>query len=70
MESRSCHEPLGHRIVTMLDVALRGIGYHWDDVIIPGFDFCVVENTLAKDGPNVKCLTRVPTHAQELVWSK
>ena len=54
----------------MLDVALRGIGYHWDDVIIPGFDFCVVENTLAKDGPNVKCLTRVPTHAQELAWSK
>src|ERR1035438_6552315 len=40
------------------------------DVIIPGFDFCVVENTLAKDGPNVKCLTRVPTHAQELAWSK
>jgi len=34
---------------------------------IPGFDFCVVENTLAKDGPNVKCLTRVPIHAQELV---
>ena len=64
------HEPLGHRIVTMLDVALRGIGNHWDDVIIPGFDFCVVENTLAKDGPNVKCLTRVPTHAQELAWSK
>jgi hypothetical protein len=54
----------------MLDVALRGIGDHWDDVIIPGFDFCVVENTLAKEGPNVECLTRVPIHAQELVWSK
>ena len=64
------HEPLGDRIVTMLDVALRGIGDHWDDVIIPGFDFCVVENTLAKEGPNVECLTRVPIHAQELVWSK
>ena len=64
------HKPLGRRIVTMLDVALRGIGDHWDDVLIPGFDFCVVENTLAKDGPNVECLTRVPIHAQELVWSK
>jgi Xaa-Pro aminopeptidase len=63
-------EPLGRRIVTMLDVALRGIGNHWDDVVIPGFDFCVVENTLAKDGPNVECLTRAPIRAQELVWSR
>jgi Xaa-Pro aminopeptidase len=64
------HEPLGRRIVTMLDVALRGIADRWNDVIIPGFDFCVVENTLAKDGPHVSLLTRVPVHAQELVWSK
>lgn len=63
-------EPLGRRIVTMLDVALRGIGDRWNDVIIPGFDFCVVENTLAKDGSDVSLLTRVPVHAQELVWSK
>jgi hypothetical protein len=63
-------EPLGRRIVTMLDVALRGIGDHWDDVIIPSFDFCVVENTLAKDGPNVRCLNRVPAIAQELVGAK
>jgi Xaa-Pro aminopeptidase len=61
------HEPLGQRIVTMLDVALRGIGDHWHDVILPGFDYCVVENTLAKDGAQVDCLTRVPVHAQELV---
>ena len=60
-------EPLGHRIVTMLDVALRGIGDRWNDVIIPGFDYCVVENTLGKDGTTVKCLTRLPVHAQELV---
>ncbi len=61
------HEPLGNRIVTMLDVALRGIGDHWNDVIIPGFDYCVVENTLGKYGPRVECLTRVPIHAQALV---
>lgn len=61
------HEPLGHRIVTMLDVALRGIGDHWNDVILPGFDYCVVENTLGKEGSSVTCLTRVPVHAQELV---
>jgi hypothetical protein len=59
--------PLGHRIVTMLDVALRGIGDHWNDVIIPGFDYCVVENTLGKYGSRVECLTCLPIHAQELV---
>jgi hypothetical protein len=61
------HSSLGQRIVTMLDVALRGIGDRWDDVILPGFDFCVVENTLDKDGTSVQCLTSVPVHAQELV---
>jgi hypothetical protein len=61
------HEPLGNRIVTMLDVALRGIGDHWHDVILPGFDFCVVENTLGKFGTEVQCLNRIPVHAQELV---
>ena len=61
------HEPLGNQIVTMLDVALRGIGDHWNDVVIPGFDFCVVENTLGKYGPRVETLTKLPIHAQELV---
>ncbi len=60
-------EPLGRQIVTMLDVALRGIGDHWNDVVIPGFDYCVVENTLGKYGPRVECLTRVPIHCQNLV---
>jgi len=61
------HEPLGNQIVTMLDVALRGIGDHWNDVVIPGFDFCVVENTLGKYGTRVETLTKVPIHAQDLV---
>lgn len=61
------HEPLGNQIVTMLDVALRGIGDRWYDVVIPGFDFCVVENTLGKYGSRVETLTKFPIHAQELV---
>jgi Xaa-Pro aminopeptidase len=61
------HEPLGHQIVTMLDVALRGIGDRWHDVVIPGFDFCVVENTLGKYGTRVETLTKLPIHAQDLV---
>jgi len=61
------HEPLGRQIVTMLDVALRGIGDRWNDVVIPGFDFCVVENTLGKYGARVETLTRLPIKVQELV---
>ena len=63
------HDPLGNQIVTMLDVALRGIGDRWNDVVIPGFDFCVVENTLGKYGTRVETLTKVPTNVQELVAS-
>jgi Xaa-Pro aminopeptidase len=61
------HQPLGRQIVTMLDVALRGIGNYWDDVVIPGFDFCVVENTLGKYGTRVERLTRLPIDVQEFV---
>ncbi len=60
-------EPLGHQIVTMLDVALRGVGSRWDDVIIPGFDFWVVENTLGKFGTRVECFNQVPINVQHMV---
>lgn len=62
-------EPLGRQIVTMLDVALRGIGDRWDDVIIPGFDFVVVENTLGKYGKRVECLNRCPINVQHQLES-
>ena len=60
-------EPLGRQIVTMLDVALRGIGNHWDDVRLPGLDYLVVENTLGKFGPEVETLHRLPVNVQHLV---
>lgn len=59
-------EPLGEQIVTMLDVALRGIGNHWNDVILP-VDFVVVENTLGKFGTQVEEFNEVPRNAQRLV---
>ncbi len=62
------HEPLGQRIVTMLDVAIRGVGNRWDEVIIPGLDYVVVERTLGKDGPQVEVLTGLPENVQHLVW--
>lgn len=60
-------EPLGRQIVTMLDVALRGIGNMWNDVVLPGVDFVVVENTLGKWGTRVEELNKVPHHVQGLV---
>jgi len=60
-------EPLGRQIVTMLDVALRGVGNRWDDVVIPGFDFWVVENTLGKFDRRVECFNRVPVNVQHMV---
>jgi Xaa-Pro aminopeptidase len=60
-------EPLGKQIVTMLDVAIRGVGSKWDDVIIPGLDFVVIENTLGKFGKRVEDFNAVPRTVQPLV---
>ncbi|NQU11309.1 M24 family metallopeptidase [bacterium] len=62
-------EPLGYRIVTMLDVALRGIGNHWNDVVIPGLDYILIENTLGKFGKRVETLTKLPNNVQGLLGS-
>src|SRR4029078_5861835 len=60
-------EPLGRQIVTMLDVALRGIGNQWNDGLRPGLGFVLSETTLGKFGPRVEELNHVPRIAQELV---
>ncbi len=59
--------PLGRQIVTMLDVAIRGVGDRWDDVVIPGMDYVVVENTLGKFGKRVECFNKLPLNVQSLV---
>ena len=61
------NEPLGHQIVTMLDVAVRGIGNRWDDVIIRDMEYAVIENTLGKFSRHVETFNRVPNRAQALV---
>ncbi len=60
-------EPLGNQIVTMLDVAIRGIGDHWNDVILPGLDYLVIENTLGKFGERVENFNALPINVQSLV---
>ena len=59
--------PLGNQIVTMLDVAIRGVGNYWDDIVIPGLDYIVVEKTLGKYGKDVKVLNKLPINVQHLV---
>lgn len=60
-------EPLGEQIVTMLDVAVRGFGDHWNDVIIPEVDYLLVEKTLGKYGSRVEVLNDLPINLQHLV---
>ena len=62
----SC-ETLGNRIVTMLDVAIRGVGNGWNDIIIPNLDYIVVEKTLGKYGNKVKVMNQLPINLQHFV---
>lgn len=61
------NEALGKQIVTMLDVAIRGIGNSWNEIIIPGLDYIVVEKTLGKFDREVRTLNRLPINLQEYV---
>ncbi len=64
------NEPLGERIVTMLDVAVKGVGNKWNDIVIPGLDYLVVEKTLGKYGKRVETLTKLPVNLQHFVgWA-
>lgn len=64
-------EPLGNQIVTMLDVAIRGIGNSWNEVIIPDLDFVVIENTLGKFGKKVIDFNEeIPRNVQNLVGGR
>ena len=60
-------EPLGNQIVTMLDVAVRGVGNMWDDIVIPRLDYVLVEKTLGKYGNKVKTLNKLPINLQKYV---
>jgi hypothetical protein len=51
----------------MLDVALRGIGDHWNEVVLPDLDYIVIENTLGKFGERVENFNSLPLNVQNLV---
>jgi hypothetical protein len=60
-------EPLGDQIVTMLDVAIRGIGDAWNEVVLPDLDYLVIENTLGKFGKQVVNFNSLPLNVQTLI---
>jgi hypothetical protein len=60
-------ETLGNQIAIMLDVAVRGVADSWDDVVIPGMDFVVVENTCGKFGRRLEEFNTLPRNVQKLV---
>ncbi len=61
-------KPLGRQIVTMLDVALRGIGNSSNDVLIPNLDYIVIEDTIGKMGDQVEDFNEnLPKNVQQLV---
>jgi len=51
----------------MLDVAGRSFGSSWNDVIIPEFDYLLVEKTLGKFGKRVEVFNDLPVRLQHLV---
>lgn len=55
------------RMVLMLDVGLKGFRTTWDDVVIPGLDYIVIEKTAGKFGRDVRILNRLPIDLQYLV---
>jgi len=61
------NEPLGHQIINMCDMAVRGVGSYWNDVIIPGLDYIVIEKTLGKYGSDVRVLNDLPISVQKYV---
>jgi hypothetical protein len=51
----------------MLDVAIRGYGDQWNEVVLPGLDYIVIENTLGKFGKKVEVFNQLPLNVQSLV---
>jgi hypothetical protein len=58
---------LAEQVVTILDVALRGIGNYWNEVVIPNFEYIVIEDTLGKYGSEAHVLTELPPNVQKFV---
>mgnify|MGYP000944179952 CR=1 FL=1 len=51
----------------MLDVAVKGMGSYWNQIVIPGVDFYIIERTIGKFGDEARVLNRLPIEVQEYV---
>lgn len=59
--------PCANQMVMMIDVGLKGFGDTWNDVIIPGLDYIVIEKTMGKYGKEAHVLNSLPVNLQYLV---
>jgi Xaa-Pro aminopeptidase len=58
---------IGGKIANMLDVAVKGFGREWDDIVLPDLDYVVTEKTVKKEGNKVTLLNRLPYYPQQFV---
>jgi hypothetical protein len=70
MENRNSEWLREAEIVSIIlsNAPVKGFRSSWDDIIIPGLDFLLVEKTLGKFCSEVEVLTKLPVNLQQFVW--
>lgn len=58
---------MAKQMVLMIDVGLQGYLGTWNNELIPGLDYIVIEKTLGKFGKNIRVLNNMPVSLQYLV---
>ncbi len=60
-------KPLARQMVTMIDVGLQGFWGPWENHLIPGIDYLVIEKTAGKFGNEARILNKLPVNLQHFV---
>ena len=58
---------LGNQIANMLDVAVKGFGNTWNEIVIPDIDYIVTEKTVVKQEKSVELLNHLPLYPQQFI---
>lgn len=61
------NESCAQQLVMMMDVGVKGFRDTWDDNVIDGLDYLVIEKTMGKFGKRVEVLNKLPLDLQYLV---
>lgn len=65
--SQSFDKPCARQMALMLDVGVKGFADTWDDVVVEGLDYLVIEKTFGKFGNEVRVFNKLPLDLQYLV---